>query len=26
VFLNQKGRAIASPRSLITKVQLDERH
>jgi ribosome maturation factor RimP len=26
VFLNQKGRAIAIPRSLITRVQLDERH
>lgn len=25
VYLNQKGRAIAIPRSLITKVQLDER-
>jgi ribosome maturation factor RimP len=25
VYLNQKGRAIAIPRSLITRVQLDER-
>lgn len=25
VYLNQKGRAIAIPRSLVTKVQLDER-
>lgn len=25
VYLNQKGRAIAIPRALITKVQLDER-
>ncbi len=26
VYLNQKGRAIAIPRQLVTKVQLDERH
>lgn len=26
LYLNQKGRSIAIPRSLITRVQLDERH
>ncbi|MBD2567775.1 MULTISPECIES: ribosome maturation factor RimP [Nostocaceae] len=26
VYLNQKGRAVGIPRSLITRVQIDERH